>query len=767
MFALFAQEFRFALRSLLRSPWFTLTAVLMLSVGLGLAMFMFGAIQAFGIRPPPFPNGAELVHVEYSSARSNDDSIEVPTPDYMQMRRVQTTLDSLEAYSSGTVNLSGDGRPERYNGAFVSAGAFAALGVAPLLGPGFAVGDDEPGAEPKLVIGHGVWQDRYAGDPDVVGRVVHANGRRATIVGVMPPQFAFPIINDVWMPLQPEQPGVARRNANDLELFGVPREGASAVQVRQELSALLERLNAADPEPDFADGVIVKPYQEECFGGQTRTIISTMFVSVLLVLAIACANVANLMVSRAARGGREIAIRSAVGASRARLVAAGLSETLLLCLAAAAIGFVLAQVGGEITMASLRASEEPPPYWMTEMRVDALSVGFAVGVALLATLLAGLWPAWRAARGADSVGMREGGHGSTAGGRIGRGLTTLEIALCVVLLVTAGLTVRSVIERESMDLPIDATNVLTGRVGLFDAEYPDDASLARFAETLERELAGVPGASGAAITSAVPFSYGGWRQIEPQGFDLPDGEVLPYTGAVSAQPGYFDVLRIPLLRGRAFDAGDRAGAPHVALVSQPSAERFWPGEDPLGKRFRWGGSEGAERPWATVVGVVPHVPHHGDETDIPSIYVPFAQSPTRFFSFTVRTAGDPVASADAVRDAVLRADADAGLLVAHDAGLDRPGRVRPPVAGIAVRHVRVVRGAAGGGGAVRGACLPGWSTHARDRRAQGARRRRRRHRAHGRAPGRLATRHRPRTGPAAGAGLRAPAGGIPVRGEPA
>jgi predicted permease len=285
-------------------------------------------------------------------------------------------------------------------------------------------------------------------------------------------------------------------------------------------------------------------------------------------------------------------------------------------------------------------------------------VGFAVTVALVATVLAGLWPAWRAARGADSAGMREGGHGATAGGRIGRGLTTMEIALCVVLLVTAGLTVRSVIERESMDLPLDASNVLTGRVGLFEAEYPDDASLARFAETLERELASVPGAAGAAITSAVPFSYGGWRQIEPLGFDLPAGEALPYTGAVSAQPDYFDVLRIPLLRGRTFDAGDRAGAPHVALVSQPSAERFWPGKDPLGKRFRWGGAAGAERPWVTVVGVVPHVPHHGDETDIASIYVPFAQSPTRFFSFTVRTEGDPEDAATAVRDAVLRADAD-------------------------------------------------------------------------------------------------------------
>ena len=653
------QELRFALRALRRSPWFTLTAVAMLSVGLGLCMYMFGAIQSFAMRPPPYANGERLLHIEYGSTVSNDDSIELPLPDYLAMREAQTSLESLEAFSSGTVNLSGNDRPERYNGAFVSPGTFHTLGVEPLLGRAFEAGDDVPGAQPKLLIGHAVWTERYAADPDIVGKVVRANGREAIVVGVMPQGFAFPFVNDVWLPLQARLDGTPRREADGVEVFGLPREGVSATQVAQELDALLSRLNAADPDSDFADRTIVKSFHAEFYSEETRLVVNTMFVSVLLVLAIACANVANLMVARSARRARETAIRSAVGATRMRLVVAGVGEALLVCLLAAAVGFVLAQVGGEITMQALRGSEDPPPYWMTEFRVDALSVGFALGVALLATLLAGLWPAWRAARGADGQSMREGGHGATGGSqRVGRVLTTMEIALCMVLLVTAGLTVRSVIEHQAMDVPLDTGNVLTGRLGLFEAAYPDDAALLRFADELRRELEAVPGVEQASITNSVPFSVSNWQQLEPEGMVVTAGEPLPYQVTVSADPGYFPLLGIPLLRGRLFDERDGAGSDRVAIVSPETAERLWPGQDPLGKRFRLGRSDQAERPWVTVVGVVPHVPQVGEQAVEPALYLPFAQAPSRFFHFAVRTATEPYAQADAVRGAVLRVDQD-------------------------------------------------------------------------------------------------------------
>ena len=652
------QELRFALRALRRSPWFTLTAVAMLSVGLGLCMYMFGAIQSFALRPPPFPNGGQLLHVEYANTLTGDDSIEVPLPDFLALRREQATLQSLEGYSEGTVNLSGTDRPERYNGAFVSPGTFAALGVAPLLGRGFEAGDELPGAPARVVLGHAVWTERYGADPDIVGRAVRVNGRDATVAGVMPQGFAFPSVNDVWLPLAARLDGTPRREAWGVEVIGMPEEGIGPAQVAQELDALLGRLNAADPDPDFATATVVKTYREEVLPTETRTVIGTMFAAVVLVLVIACANVANLMVARAARRSRETAIRSAVGASRWRLAAMGLCEALLVCLVAAVVGFVLAHLAGEATMQALRSSQDPPPYWMTEFSVDGTSVLFALAAAVLATLVAGLWPAWRAARSADNEAMRAGGGGSTGGHRVGRALTVLEIALCMVLLVTAGLTVRSVIEAQRMDVPVAVDKVLTGRVGLFEAAYPDDPALRAFAESLDRELEAVPGVRGAAITSSVPFSIAGWQQIEPEGRMVAPGEALPYQVTVSADADYFGLLEIPLLRGRLFDGRDTAERPRVAVVSAEAAEQLWPGAEPIGQRFRLGRSDQADRPWVSVVGVVPHVPQDGDELMEPAIYLPFAQVPTRFFSFAVRTEGEPYAAAEGVRDAVLRADPD-------------------------------------------------------------------------------------------------------------
>jgi len=655
MLSIALQELRFAYRGLLRSPWFTLTAVGMLAIGLGLTMFMFGAIQSFMLRPPPFPDGEAMIHVEYADSLTQSDSLEVPTGDFLTMRREQTSFARFEAFSQGTVNLSGDGRPERYNGAFVTPGTFATLGVTPLLGPGFADGDDIDGAPLKVVLGHSVWQQRYAGDRDIIGRQVRVNGSEATVAGVMPEHFAFPFSNAIWLPLKTSVAALPRHEQFSLEVWGRLRPGITDAAAGAELDALMRRIEAESPGDPIADRVIVKPYQDEFIGKQTRRILGTMFVSVLLVLVIACVNVANLMVARSARRAREVAIRNAIGASRMRLVLAGLAEALLICGAAAVIGFVLAQVGAEITMQGIRGSEDPPPYWMTELHIDGLSLLFAVAVAVLAALIAGLWPAWRAATVASAQAMREGGAGAV-GGRVGRGLTIAEIALCVVLLVTAGLTVRSVIERESMDLPFAADSIISGRLGLFENRYPDDAAVAGFADTLRQRLQQTPGIEAAGITSSVPFSFAGGDVIAVEGREPPADGRLPGVSVVIADRGYFDSLQLGVLRGRLFDDRDAPASTPAALLSAPLAERFWPGEEAVGKRFRLG--RDTDAPWIEVVGVVPHVAQVGDEVERASLYLPFAQRPSRFFSFVARTAGDPYAHADSIRDAVVALDAD-------------------------------------------------------------------------------------------------------------
>jgi predicted permease len=655
MLSIALQELRFACRALLRSPWFTLTVVGMLAIGLGLTMFMFSVIQSFILRPPPFPVGESMIHVGYADSLTQSDGLGVPTGDFLTMHREQTTFARFEAFSQGTVNLSGDGRPERYNGAFITPGTFATLGVAPLLGPGFVDGDDINGAPLKVVLGHSVWQQRFAGDPDIIGQHVRVNGSEATVAGVMPEHFAFPITNAVWLPLQTEVAALRRRGQLNLEVWGRLQAGVTPQAATAELTALLQRIEADDAGDAIADRAVVKPFQDEFIGNTTRRLISTMFVSVLLVLVIACGNVAHLMVARSARRSREAAIRSAIGASRLRMLLDGLAESLLICTVAGVIAFGLAQLGSELTMQAIRSSENPPPYWMTDLRIDGMSVLFAAAVAVLAALVAGLWPAWRAAAVASAQAMREDGAGAI-GGRVGRGFTTAQIALCVVLLVTAGLTVRSVIEREGMDLPFAADKVISGRLSLFDSRYPGNADVAAFAEALRRRLEATPGIEAVGITSSVPFSHAGGRLIAIEGRAASADGRLPRMDVVSADRGYFDSLQLGVLRGRLFEADDDADGRRVALLSAPLAARFWPGEDAIGKRFRLG--EAAQAPWIEVVGLLPHVAQVGKDIERPVLYLPFAQQPSRSFSFTARTAGDPYASADVIRDAVVSLDPD-------------------------------------------------------------------------------------------------------------
>ena len=655
MLSVALQELRSAYRGLLRSPWFTLTAVGMLAIGLGLTMFMFGAIQSFMLRPPPFPDGESMIHVEYGDSLTQSDSRDVPTGDFLTMRREQTTFARFEAFSQGTVNLSGDGRPERYNGAFITPGTFATLGVAPLLGPGFVDGDDIDGAPLKVVLGNSVWQQRFAGDRDIIGQRVRVNGTEATVAGVMPEHFAFPFNNAVWLPLQTRVAVLRRRAQFNLEVWGRLQAGIAPEAASAELTALLHRIETDDAGDSIADRVVVKPYQNEFIGNTTRRIVSIMFVSVLLVLVIACVNVANLMVARSARRSREAAIRNAIGASRLRMVLGGLTESLLICAVASVIGFGLARFGSELTMQAIRSSENPPPYWMTDLRIDSMSVLFAAAVAVLAALVAGLWPAWRAATVASAQAMRKGGAGAI-GGRVGRGLTTAQIALCVVLLVTAGLTVRSVIEREGMDLPFAADNVISGRLSLFDSSYPGNAGVTAFADALRLRLESTPGIEAVGISSSVPFSHAGGRLIAIEGRAPAAEGRLPRVDVVSADRGYFDSLQLGVLRGRLFEAGDDAAGRRVALLSAPLAARFWPGEEAIGKRFRLGGD--AHAPLIEVVGLVPHVAQVGNDIERPALYLPFAQQPSGFFSFTARTVGDPYASADAIRDAVVALDPD-------------------------------------------------------------------------------------------------------------
>lgn len=656
MLGTFWHEVHTAARALVRSPGFTLTSVAMLSVGFGLTLFMFGAINGFLLREVPFPDGARLLHVEYADLGGRNDAIEVPTTDFLTLRREQRAFAQFDAFSLGTINLAdSEARPERYNGAFVSADSFRTLGVDPLLGPGFQPGDDAPGAAGTVVLGYSLWQQRFGADPGVLGREVRVNGRPARVVGVMPQGFAFPINHAIWAPLSLSSVAAPRREQVSLEVFGRLADGATLEQAAGELNALLARIEEQDAGPTLAEKVVVKRYRDEFVGNDTRQVIGTMFAAVLLVLAIACVNVSNLMIARGVQRNRETAIRAAIGASRWRLMGSGLVEVLLIAGAALAVGTALAWFADRITIEALRSSEDPPPYWMLDAGFfEVQDPLFAIGAVLFVVALAGLWPAWRSASAAQSEGMREGGR--VAGGRASSGLTVLEIALCTVLLVTAGLTVRSVLARDSIAQPFNAEQVLGGRVGLFDGDYPDEEAIRDFTRRLLPGLRALPGVEAAGVSSSVPYSFAGGDQLQAEG-EAASEAPRPFGYVVSADPGYFETLQVPLLRGRGFDARDRADATPVALISDQLAQRLWPDQDPIGRRLRLGppDNEGA---WIEVVGVIPHMPQTGGNVEVPSLYRPFDQAPTRFFSPVLRSAGNPMQRADGLRDAVIALDAN-------------------------------------------------------------------------------------------------------------
>ena len=656
----FIVEIRNSLRSLSRSPWYALTAIAMLGAGLGLTMYMFGAINAFMLKPLPFPDSDRIAHMELSDPATGRDSIEMPLHEYVDLAREQKSFDSFGAYSVGTVNLSGDERPERFEGGFVTEKVFEALRTKPMLGRDFAAADYVPGAAPVAVIGYNLWQMRFQGLADVVGRSIRVNGKPATVVGVMPQGFRFPVRQEVWVPVDIDAGKIDRSKALSYEVVGRLKPGVGFAQAQDEMEAQLRAIAARFPGSQLESmHIVVKPLNKEYVGNNTASVLTAMMIAVLFVLLIACANVANLMVARTVERSRELAIHAALGADRRRLIARMIGEGLLISLAGGALGFVLAQWGGIITMRTLTEGEEGLPYWM-QYSIDYRSVLFAFVVAAAAALLATWMPALRAGRTANSQAMRQGGYGATGAGlgRLTRVLVAGEIALCAVLLVLAGLTVRSIVAMQTVHIGADTANVLSSRIALFEDAYPEDAQVVDLFERLEQDLRTRPGVLGATMTSSVPatFANGAFYQVE--GSPPPENNRHPYAFLVSIAPSYFDMFKVPVLRGRAFQGQDRADAAPVAIVNQAFAERQWPKESALGKRIDLDPMDD-KAVFAEIVGVVPTVLQDEPEADFrEAVYVPLAQHPTRYMSVAVRASGDPHALADTVRSAVNALDKD-------------------------------------------------------------------------------------------------------------
>lgn len=659
------REIRLALRALLRAPVFTLSAVLMLAAGIGLAIYMFGAINAFALKPLPFAEPDRLVHFEYTDARDSSRNIALAQLDWLDLRERQTSLESLAAYAQGTANLGGiEGAPERLAGAFISADALPVLGVQPVLGRGIGEADTLAGAPRVAVIGHRVWQLRFNADLAVIGRSVRINGEATTIVGVMPEGFAFPVAEAVWLPLSSDRAFAASDASPRVKTFGRLRADVTRAQAEQQFAGLMEGLVAERGAPLRGDRPKLEPFADEFVAPQIRDGTTAMFVAVLLVLLIACANVASLVLARFAARTRELGIRAALGAGRGRLAGQVLLETFIIAAVAGVLGYAGAEVAVRV-FDSESMNEGNLPYWI-DYAVDARDVLFSAGIAFLAALLAGLAPALRAGRVDVQASLRADAAGSIgAGGRGGRLLVGAEVALCVILLVCAGVAVRSALHAQQTALGIDIDGVLTGRIGLFESAYPDDAARLRFVDALAPRLEALPGVERAGFASTLPLMGYERQEYARVGDVVGPDERRPQAWGSSVSNGFFATFGIALREGRLFDARDIAASPRVAIVSASFAAAAWPGQGAIGQRVQLS-PKYADSPWLEVVGVVADslqadylqagasVVHRGDG----NVFRPIAQNPPAFVSFALRTRGDEAALSESVRAAVRAVDPD-------------------------------------------------------------------------------------------------------------
>ncbi|HWS87819.1 MAG TPA: ABC transporter permease [Pyrinomonadaceae bacterium] len=651
------QDLRYGLRVLWKAPGFTAVAVLALALGVGANTAIFSVVNGVLLRPLPFAEPERLVMVwmdnRVMGLREDLNSY----PNYVAWRDEGRAFEHLAAFTSSSPTLTSErGEPERLQGASATANFFGALRVQPALGRLFTAEEEAEGQDGVVVIGHGLWRRRFGGQPDIVGQQITLNGRSRTVIGVMPQGFKFPSEAEVWVPLAPPASLREQRQSFWLSMVGRLKPGATVEGAQAELSAVAARLEKEFPDSNQGYGAYVVSLHEQVVG-RVSTALWVLLGAVGFVLLIACANVANLLLARAAAREREIAIRRALGAGRARLIRQFLTESVLLALVGGALGLLLAVWGVDVLVA-LAPSDLPR---LDQVGVDGRVLLFTVGISVGTGLLFGLAPALQAAQGDLNESLKEGGRGGGEGARgrrVRNALVVAEVALALVLLAGAGLMIKSFLRLQEVDLGFNAEHVLSMRVQLSGTNYREGARAVAFYEQLVERIEATPGVQAAAAVGTVFLSStpnSSWFSIEGRPAFPPNERVEVPIDPVT--PNYFRAMGVPLLKGRAFDARDRQDAPAVTVVNETFARRFFPGEEAVGKRIKYGPPD-SDGQWITIVGVVGDTRRTGFDAAVrPETYLPHAQAPARGMMLVVRSsAADPSALANAVRGAVSSLD---------------------------------------------------------------------------------------------------------------
>ena len=659
------QDIRYAIRTLLKNRGFTAIAVACLALGIGVNATIFSVVDGVVLNPYPYPESDRLVVVHSTNQKLGVRRAGVSYQDFKDLRDANSTIEALAAFTTRSLTIAdGAGDPERYLGATVSWTLFGITGDRPVIGRDFNSVDDLPGAAPVVMLSDDVWRTRYASDPSVVGRSIKVNGIPHTVIGVMPPKFAFPENHRLWVTLA-RYGEPTRRDERSLQIFARLKRGVSIDQARADLSSIGAGLAKTYPAADEDWSLGARPVREWLLPDQVKLMMLTMMGAVTLVLLIACANVANLLLARASVRHREISIRAALGAGRWRIVRQLLTEAVMIGLISAPIGIALAWLG--IRLLDMGMPPDGVPYFI-RWSLDARSLIYTIAISVLTGVVFGLAPALQAARGNLQESLKEGGRGSAGGHRawLRSTLVVVEVALSLVLLVGASLFMRSFLNLQTATLGFDTRPLMTMRFYLPGVQYEAPEAKAQRVDDIVRRVESLPGVQAAFASNFVPINGGGGG-----GRALVEGKPVergkePLVGFFAVTPHLRRVVDVPLVRGRDFTDSEGAAKTPVALVNQAMAKRLWPDEDPIGRRFRLTGDQTPD--WFTVIGIVAdfrHYPPQGDDPPAPNAYVPYPYEPTLNTGITIRVAGEPASIASAAREKIRAADASLPVFDVH------------------------------------------------------------------------------------------------------
>ncbi len=652
------RDFRFAIRTLLKKPVFTLVVVSTLALGIGANTAIFSVVNGVVLKALPYERPEQLVAVWNQLSKVGLPRLWFSEPEFFDYLDQNTVFQDFAVFAGGGANLTGADRPTRVSLAYVSGGFFPLLKAKALMGRVLSPEDDRADGPETVALSYSFWRDQMGRDPEAVGKKLTLDGTSVTVIGVLRPDFRFQQEQiDVWTPFRFDRANLRSRGSHYLEAFARLKPQVTLQQAQSQMDAIAGRLEEQYPHnyKDAGWGTRLSPAQEEVVG-EVRPALLLLLVAVGLVLLIACVNVANLMLVRGASRVKEIAIRNALGATRGRMIRQLLTESCLLSLGGGSLGLALAFTGLRL-LKTVNPGNIPR---LDEVSIDAKVLGFTLAVSILTGVIFGVVPAFQAARQDPIEALKEGGRDSQAGARRGflRGLAVVEVALSLALLVGAGLMLRGFSRLADIDPGFRTEHILTFKTALPEVQYPEAPQWSRFYRQLTDRIQTLPGVEGVGAVSQLPLSG-----AASSGTVTPESPAAGYQGPEDIEadrrrvtPGYFAAMGIELVQGRFFNDRDVADSPPVAIIDTTLRDRFWPNEEALGKRIKRGGRE-SNNPWLEIVGVVAHVKHSGlDQPGREQLYAPVEQWPTTNMVTVVRTTGDPTALTAAVRGEVASLD---------------------------------------------------------------------------------------------------------------